>query len=160
VKEVPSNARTPEERSYWLTRQQQLQIKTNGTLLRPTEVIFAEHFIKAGQKLEWIGSTNSSRPTNDLVWLNNGYLTCEAKLTTAKYKRIAVHIRKSMLTAALWGIAKETFIVDIGNRHLSELLAHQLSRYNMQQTMDDALLKNLYLMSDDGSHLTEIKQIR
>jgi hypothetical protein len=124
---------TPEERAHWRARQDSLDTNWIVDDLEPHEIEFYESFIAAGNRFQLIPRDRETRrPTNDFIWLDNGYLVAELKVTTPRYGHIRDHIAKSVARAASHGIIKEHFLIDVGSRAVPSKLHHQLSRYNQR----------------------------
>jgi hypothetical protein len=154
---IPSNARTDEERHFWLARQILLGIDPKIDILKPTEIVMLEDLTRNGQQIHWIGrSSNIAHPSNDFIWLNNNYLVVEGKYTSADYRSIATHISRSARRAANWGIEKQNFLVDIGHSELSPKLTASLQNFNVRQPRPESRITRLFLLQLNGSKLTQI----
>lgn len=112
-------------------RQETLDVELHGEQLYQHEIETVERLKALGESVEWI-PRKFGVPTNDFIW--NG-VEVDTKATRAKYSTIANHLRRSADQARdarsrgmeMW---KDNFLVDLGNRALSQKLRHQLAEFN------------------------------
>ncbi|GAA1642609.1 hypothetical protein GCM10009700_31780 [Brevibacterium sanguinis] len=137
--------RDPKVRAYWSRRQAQLDVDTRGERLEPHEVRFLERFT-VENRVRWIPKDQDTRkPTSDFEWLNAGGMKVELKSTQPKYQSVKNHILRSVSKAQAAGVVKENFIIDLGDRRLSEKLLKQLALYNLRTP--SARISRLWVMS-------------
>ncbi|WP_454293332.1 hypothetical protein [Salana multivorans] len=79
----------------------------------------------------------------------------ELKGAGATYAAIRNQIQPAVTKAANRGVVKENFVVDLGERPLSEKLRRPLGQYNRRTTT--APITRLWVMSEDGAELEEIE---
>lgn len=106
-----------------------------GEEIEPQEVEFLEKFEVLGHRVTWIPrapyvSGRGRRSTNDFVWNSNGYLVYELENTSASYKKIKIRIQEAVQKSLKHGVETSVFMIDLGDRKLTEKLAGQLSQYN------------------------------
>lgn len=137
--------RDPNVRAYWARRQEQIGVDTRGERLEPHEVRFLERFT-VDNRVRWIPRDRSTlKPTSDFEWLNAGGIKVELKSTQPKYQSVKNHIQRSVVKAQAAGVVKENFIIDLGDRQLSEKLVKQLALYNLRTP--SARIRRLWVMS-------------
>lgn len=132
-------------------RQNALGVVPAGEQLHQHEIETAEKLQAIGERLTWIRrgepDTDGRRlPTNDFVWHTRDNVEVDTKSTTARYATIAGHIKGSVLRARDAGVVKDHFLIDIGEKALSEKLRRQLSRYNASGS-PDRRIKGLWVLS-------------
>mgnify|MGYP001678580562 FL=1 len=127
-------------------------------VLESHEIDFLERFEARGELAKWIRRDPGRRSTNDFIWLTNGNLVCELKVTRTKYGAIRSHIQRAVNSA--WKnhrVVKDIFMIDLGPFKLSDKLHNQLSRYNAN--VESGHIRRLFVLSQDGAELTEINLV-
>lgn len=134
-----------ESSSYWRARASALNVGFDLDEIVPHEVRFHEKFTALGHEAAWIARDKTGRrSTNDFVWVDHNKAV-EFKRAPAKYKPIADHITRAVEKAAAKGIVKDTFIIDVLDAPVTDLLRDQLSKYNLRRP--SARIRELWVMS-------------
>ncbi|BDY33167.1 hypothetical protein hbim_07142 [Mycolicibacterium mageritense] len=127
-------------------RQTALGIETHGEDLLRHEIEFVERFLALGHQLEWIArDRETGKPTNDFIWLDNDSLIVELKSPKPRYSTIRNQIHDAVVRARAQGVAKQNFIVDLGDKLLTAKLRNQVSLYNRRNP--DNTIDRLWVMS-------------
>ncbi|MCI1749015.1 MAG: hypothetical protein LKI24_13615 [Acidipropionibacterium sp.] len=126
---------------------------TDSKPLDTDEIKFVHRLEAAGHRVRWIPrDIIGGKPTNDFVWLTGGNIECELKSTKARYGTIKGAVQRAVVGS---GGVKDTFVVDIGVRHLTSKLRFQLAQYNTK--VETGAIRRLFVMSDDGASFEEIR---
>ncbi len=148
------------DREAWQKRQQSITgVDFHDEVLDPHEVRFVERMIARGEHLEWIprplATTGGFASSNDFVWLTHDSEVFEFKGAQNKYQSVKNNIQPAVVTA--WNnhrVAKENFMIDLGDRKLDDKLRNQLSQYNKR--VEEGRIRSLWVMSEDGTKLEQI----
>lgn len=125
-------------------------------VLEEHEIYFLEKFEALGERAKWIPKDRLTRkPTNDFIWLTRSEMIVELKSVSGKYSSIKSRIQDAVIKAKRQEVDKQIFIIDLGNRELHSKLRRQLEEYNIR--VKKGLIQRLYVMSEDGTVLEEIK---
>ena len=116
----------------WEQRQQALGFATGkGWELQPHEVEFYERFAALGQQVQLIARSDNFMPTNDFLWVDKGLEIEVKKPLKAAYGSVKNLIHSAVTRARdNHGFTKDHFIIDLGDKSLSEKLRNQLEQYN------------------------------
>lgn len=143
--------RTPAQKAYWMRRQQDTGIKTNGEALEPREVKFAERMVARGEEIEWIAkpkptpSAPEIPPSPDFRWRGGTWELKSGQNPKTLRKVISSKARR----AEAAGAPIRRFVVDIGDARTSRKIESGLRLYNRDR--DAGLIEELWLMSDGGA---------
>jgi hypothetical protein len=155
-----SSAGEAGDETYWDARQTALGIDTHGEILEPDEIVFCERMgrlhpdIGLSDVLEWISRDDVTfKPTSDFVWLPKNSPICELKTQKAKYSTIADEIKDTVVRSTAHGLPKKNFVIDIGNKTLTQKLFNQLAKYN--QRNPTKRIERLFVMHSGGA-MTEV----
>ncbi|WP_418063151.1 hypothetical protein [Pimelobacter simplex] len=151
--------------AYWAARQAALGIAAHGEQMQPDDIKLAEHLQRANQSIEWIRrdangytETGGLKPTDDFIWLNNNQLAVEGKrLNRAEYKVIKRAISDAVADAAPHGFTKSNFVIDLGDKALTDKLRHQLSLYNVRNAASGTTITGLWVLSRGEIHKIDLQ---
>jgi len=129
---TPFEAASPRgDQAAWRARQDALDTNYIEDNLTPAEIQFYESFIAAGNRVQLIPKDKVYfQPTNDFIWLNLDEIVCELKASKERYATVRNAISVAVSNAQKQNVVKDNFIIDFGNRSVSEKLKRQLALYN------------------------------
>lgn len=130
----------------WQQRQQALGFATGkGWELQPHEVEFYERFAAAGERAELIQRSGDFLPTNDFLWTDKGLEIEVKKPKKAHYASASNLIRSAVAKAKLHDFVKDCFIIDLGDKPLTDKLRGQLAQYNIRHP--ENRIRSMWVMS-------------
>ena len=141
----------------WRRIQDSLPFDANGDVLKPPEVRFVRRFLRRGEHLTWIPSSENMEPTNDFIWHRpDGDVIAELKSTKARWKTIRGRVEDAVIRALNHekSTIKDRFIIDIGNEPLPDALRDELASYNVGRLR--YRIAQLWVLSGDGTDFNEI----
>ena len=138
---------------YWKDRQDALPLDFKGDRIEPHEVLAYERLQRLGEDVDPI-KRSLATPRNDFVWLSRDSRLVEMKSSKARYLTIMGRIHVAVKEARKHGIVKDVFLIDIGEAELTEELAGELSRYNLDRSR--YAIRELYVMSGDGARIDQV----
>ena len=117
----------------WPDRQRALGFPYGkGWELEPHEVEFYERFAKLGLNARLIQRSETFMPTNDFYWEDKG-LEIEVKKPKKAHYATASNLISSAVSRAMdHGFVKDCFIIDLGDKSLTDKLRNQLAQYNLR----------------------------
>ena len=163
-KDMPEPPRSPDDggsRSewlrYWKERQDALPLDFKGDIIEPHEVLSFERLLRRGELVDPIRNL-LDRPTADFDWPSIGAEEVEMKAPAPRSATMMNAIEKAVRKARkhkIHPMAKEHFLLDLGDDELTEELAKEMA--NCNRTYPHSQIKRLWVMSSNGSRLTEIQ---
>lgn len=148
---APAEAVHPAPVATWPERQQALGFPYGkGWELEPHEVEFYERFAALSLQARLIQRSDSFFPTNDFFWLDKGVeIEVKKPQKKATYGIASQLIKKAVERARNnHGFTKENFIIDLGDKPLTEKLRNQLAQYNVRNP--SYRIRALWVMSKGG----------
>lgn len=144
----------------WEGRQAALRGRIpTGETLEHHEIQFLERMDARGEQYAWI-PREASKPTNDFVWLTKNDIATEVKSSRPRFETIRRAIERSVVKAHAQNVTKANFIVDLGAEPLTKSLRQELAHYNRRPSGEPRTIsgiQRLWVLSEDGAHLTEIR---
>ena len=117
----------------WPDRQRALGFPYGkGWELEPHEVEFYERFAQLGLHAQPIQRSETFMPTNDFYWAEQGLEIEVKKPKKAQYASASNLISSAVSRAKNHGFVKDCFIIDLGDKTLTEKLRNQLAQYNLR----------------------------
>ena len=145
------------ERSTMSWRERQLALGFPygaGWELDTHEVEFFERFRDLGHQALLIRISGEFLPTNDFVWVERGLEIEVKKPSKALYGPASSLIADAVAKASAHGFVKDRFIVDLGDKSLTDKLRGQLARYNLRRI--DKPIRALWVMAKGVLHAIEL----
>ncbi|HQQ70764.1 MAG TPA: hypothetical protein PLL92_10695 [Alicycliphilus sp.] len=129
-----------------LQRQQALGFPVGkGWELEPHELEFYARFIALGWQAKPIQRSETRLPTNDFLWQEMGLEIEVKKPHKAHYATASNLVRTAVERARGHDFVKDRFIIDLGDKALTDKLSGQLAQYNVRNPGNR--VRSLWVMS-------------
>lgn len=116
-----------------------------GWELQPHELEFYTRFIALGGSVRLIQRSDTRLPTNDFLWEERGLEIEVKKPHKAHYATASNLIRTAVERARGHDFVKDRFIIDLGDKALTDKLRGQLAQYNVRNPGNQ--VRSLWVMS-------------